>query len=57
MKKLDTPTIYVIFLVIAILMAIYYFFDAKYWNPKDYGPGTAEDQYYELQDEGEFYAP
>ena len=40
-----------------ILVAIYYFLDATHWNPKDYGPGTAEDQIYKLQDSGESYAP
>ncbi len=57
MKKPDAITIYFIFLGIGVLMAIYYFLDATYWNPEDYGPGTAEDQVYELQNPEEFYAP
>lgn len=57
MNKIDSGTIYFIVLVIGVLMGIYYFLDATYWNPQNYGPGNFEEQGSYLQDEGEFYAP
>ncbi|OGY97761.1 MAG: hypothetical protein A3A43_01830 [Candidatus Liptonbacteria bacterium RIFCSPLOWO2_01_FULL_56_20] len=54
----DPVFVFVVLPIIAgIVIAVYYFLDATYWNPGDYGPGTAEDQTYELQDLNDFYAP
>lgn len=54
MSEDRTALYYFVFLVFAILLAIYYFFDARYFNPDNY---SSEYQYGEERVEGELYAP
>lgn len=42
--------------LIGIVLGIYYFIDTKWLNPKKYAEPSAEDVYYESQEE-DFYAP